>query len=152
MKVYITVADPTSLGGYLNLDAMQVPDKIQADITNLDQFVDDGEAEEIVVPTALDYIFLSEKQQVVANWVKKLAHGGQLVIGGIELSECVRKIYTGLNTQEANAVLYSDSLQMPARRSLLTIEDVSQLLGVVGLQVTSKAIKGLFFTVTGVRS
>ena len=86
MKVYLTVADELIMNGFLNLDALPVPGKIHGDISTLDQYVDDGEATEIIVPTALDYIFLSDKQHIVSNWTKKLAHGGEIVLGGLEIT------------------------------------------------------------------
>lgn len=150
MKVYITVGDPDQLNGYLNLDALAVG-KQQTDISNLDVFVDDGECSEILCPAAIDYFSLFEREAVLGNYAKKLGHGGELIIGGVELEEVGRAIHRGLTTSDANAILYVDRPQFPCKRSLLKIEDMCNLLVKLGLTITSKKISSLNYIVRAVR-
>lgn len=151
MKIYLTVNDPTALSGYLNLDALIIEGKTQADVSNLSDYADSGEVMELVVPDALDYFHLGDKEKVLAGWVSLLGHGGEIVIGGLDLDEVALSIYNGLDTRSANSLLYSTQPNLPRRQSLLNIGDVVEILTMMGLHILSKRVQNNQYYVRAVR-
>jgi hypothetical protein len=98
------------------------------DIKNLDPFVNDAEATEIIATDVIDYLPLNDMNTIIDHWVSKLRRGGKIVIGGIDLFQ-VCKAFTqyDINVETANKLLH-------------------------GLQDQPHLLKRLTLTLTGLRN
>jgi len=59
-------------------------DAVPNDIDALNEFVDDAEATQIILEEALDYIPLKELADFLETTVRKLRHGGKLIVVGTD--------------------------------------------------------------------
>ena len=81
MKLQITIHDQP-MSGYQYINPMY-----GQDIYNLDNIVSDNECTEIFADKIIDFISISNMFNMVSHWIKKLRHGGILVIGGTDCYE-----------------------------------------------------------------
>lgn len=111
MKVQLTLGKP-SLNGYMVLDPLANPnqnDRIQADPTNLDAFVDANECSEFLSLEILDHVPIFIRPKVLNHWLTKISHGGTITISATDMNELSRLIQNGqLNDiVSINNALYS---------------------------------------------
>ena len=80
--------------GYLNIDpfADEKDDRVKGDCINLDKYVCDGEAEEIVAYNILEYYPSESISQIMPNWLKKLSHKGIVVIACTDIDLIAKAI------------------------------------------------------------
>jgi hypothetical protein len=80
---------------------------IRDDIFNLDKYVDNSEANEILAYDVIDYIPLDRHEEVIENWVGKIRIGGRIVIGGTDLFEvCKSFSQYKIGSSEANELIH----------------------------------------------
>ena len=80
MKVNITFDEDNNLNGYLNISPNQLSS------------VDDGEADEVRAIDVLPYFPEEESANLLMSWIKKLRHGGHLIIGALDIYEVAPEI------------------------------------------------------------
>lgn len=162
MKLNLLMASDDILAGYTNIDPYpQIQnnqqtfsaEKTMGNIDNLDYICEDAQAQEILATDVLDYINISNKIQTIDNWVKKLAHGASLSVGGMDLAEIVRNIrINSITFDEAQLLLYGHpAFPFGARRGVLTLEKAQELLSQRGLRIVKSQIDSFRYLVTGVR-
>jgi len=78
--------------GYINVDPFGFGDeeKVLGELHNLDDVVDDNEAEEIIAEDVIDYLPRDKVIDTIKHWISKLCHGGTLIIGGVDVYEVAR--------------------------------------------------------------
>ena len=139
MKINLLRNSNNVLNGYVNIDPYAKPDsgKVHGEVMNLNDFVDDGEAEEIIADDIIDYADSTILPSVIANWVGKLAHGGKLVIGGVDLEDVVYGIIQGkLQLDRANALLHGNSqFAWDTKKTTLTLESLKDIISRHGLKI-----------------
>lgn len=162
MKLNLLMASNDILAGYTNIDPYpQLPQQGQTfscekecgNIENLDQFCENAQATEIIAMDCIDYINLKDKDNVIKNWCKKLAHGGKLTIGGVDFDEVARTWKAGsLPFNQYLDILYGHpEFPFGSRRGVFTLEAMSHLLRLHGLQIERQQLNQFRYLITGIR-
>jgi hypothetical protein len=130
MKVNLITDNPYSTRqGYVNIYSEQ--------IKNLDELVDDAEAEEILALGVIDRYPFEEVPQVLDTIVKKLRHGGVLIIDCIDFRALARAVVTNIaNLENFNNLVYGLN-----RKSALDINYLDKYFKSKGLKVVLKRIE-----------
>jgi hypothetical protein len=142
--------DFINIGAFVDEESANIR---RGDVKNLDKFLDNGEAETIVAADIIDYLDSNKVGAVIQHWVSKLAHGGTITIGGVDLLEVSRAIFHAkLSITQANELIHGS----PAAPYLLKRTTYS-MLGVVhdlesfGLRVIKKRVDGYLYLVEAQR-
>ena len=90
MKIRITVGEKEKLNGYLNIDPITKFDDLSIDVRSLDDVVSDAECIEIISDGVIDFLSREDFVVAVENWVKKMRHGGKIVVTSIDALEVAR--------------------------------------------------------------
>lgn len=157
MKVNLIYGEGDVLTGYLNLHpfAMQDTDEVKiADVKNIDRFVCDAEANEIIATDVIDYLVSHEVPKIIQHWVRKLRHGGKIVIGGIDMNEVTRGFVNGdLDLETTNKLLHGQQTQPHlVRRVNLSLIGIANFLNEdCGLKVMKKRMAGYSYLVEATR-
>ena len=99
---------------------------------------------EILADDIIDFLPYSIIMQTISNWVKKLRHGGKIVIGGIELYE-ISKIFSQqeIGSEELLIALHGhQSHAWEFKASHITIAELEEILKQHNLQILKKRING----------
>lgn len=150
------------MAGYKNIDPFPTiqnqqqtfsTDKETGQVDNLDYVCEDGQAQDVVALDVIDYININIKNQTLDNWVKKLAHGATITIGGIDLYEVSKAITRcELKPEDAELLLYGPpSFPFGSRRGCLTAERVIKELNNRGLMIIKKRLNDFMYTIVGRR-
>lgn len=147
MKVNLLIESKDFLKGYLNIDPfpqLEQPKVYEGDVSNLDKFIDQGEAEEIRAFHILSYFEANRIDDILLHWINKLALDGTLTIVDIDIREVSRKLYNcEYDISTANDIIYGkQEKQWQYRKSALSLGDIAQLLINKGLLITEKALQG----------
>lgn len=108
-----------------------------------------GEAAEVVVPSAVDYVPRADVDRHLAYWGSRLAPGGRLVVTGLDLLGLAFQVdAAGLDPDEARRLLFADR---GGRRAAYAAEEVRLLVEGVGLTVDRVSQGVLHYTVVASR-
>jgi hypothetical protein len=114
MKINLIYGQGDVLHTHLNINPFATTEElenylIRADVKNLDPYVDDAEATEIIASDVIDYLPLNEVNNVIDHWIKKLRYNGIIVIGGTDLTETSKAIAQyRLDVTLANQLLHGN--------------------------------------------
>ena len=126
MKVYLTVKGD-NISGYHNIDASSGGDIVKMD------GVEDSEATEIIASDIINFTDISSINDLLSGWVKKLRHGGRIVVGGVEIDEvCKAFISKAIDVNQFNKLVHE------GRVSQITTTDLEKILINHGLTITKK--------------
>ena len=155
-KINLLYGSGDVLHTHLNLDPFTSKETdvlIRADVKNLDDFVDDAEAQEIIALDVIDYIPLTDVNKVIKHWVSKLRHGGTLIIGGTDLFE-VSKSFAQyrIDITRANKLIHGEqSKPYLIKRTNFTVLGLSDYLSSLGLKLQKKRVNDFIMTVEATR-
>ncbi len=140
------------LAGYYNIDpfAKDGEGKILGDITNLDEIVDNGELDEILAHSVLEYFEIKLVDSIVKNWVSKLERGGKITITVPDLYEITKLIVRReVNEYQANRLLFGNQDEKwQLRKNCFTIPTLEHMLVTAGTKVVSKRFVGMNASIT----
>ena len=145
MKVRITVGEQEKLNGYTNVDPITKFDGLSIEIRNLDDLVSDAECTEIISEGVIDYLNKDDLVLSITNWVKKMRHGGKIVVTSIdalEVAKAFAKQKIDIDTFN-KAIDGNFSQGWDVFLNHTTIEELSSVLEKLGLFVTKKRINGI---------
>lgn len=155
MKINLIMDGMQVLPNYLNLSPVvdgldpylaNHSQCIKGNTHSLDQWVDDGEAEQIRAVNVLEYYKFEEVPAVLANWCKKVAHNGTFTLICYDAHEVCRLFHLGhITFEQLNEYIYKN------KNSLLTLPIVSQLIATYGLTPKTKKYTGPQFILEAVR-
>lgn len=145
MKVRITVGEKEKLNGYLNIDPISKFDDLSVDIRNLDDVVSDAECTEIISEDVIDFLKKDESIKVLSHWVKKIRHGGKIIVTSIDAYEVSKSFYRKtIDIAVFNKAIHGNFLEpWDVRLSHTTIEELSEFFRSQGLNVTKKRTNGI---------
>lgn len=153
MKVNLIMGGK-AMSGYLNIDphGFGEDNKVIGEINNLDEYVGDAEATEILALDIINYLPIEEVEEVISNWISKLRHGGKIVIGGKDILS-VSKIFAqgAINLVTVNKEIFGENDVLNKRKSHITLRYISELLKVKGLKILKKRINGTSISVEAIR-
>jgi len=156
MKVNLLIDNGNVLSGYLNLDPcmMEVGDaRIKTDISNLDEYVDDNECEEIRVHEILTYFDSNKVDNMLNNWISKLRKNGTIYISDIDLDESYKAYIRGdINLLKLNELLFGgQDRKWNLRKCGLNIISLEEALKSKGLKITKKYFEDYNFVIEAQR-
>ena len=157
MKVNLLYTEVEPRPGYLNINpfATNETDELKiGEVFNLDEWVDDSEAMEIIANDVIDYLPANIVMNTLEYWVRKLRHGGHLIVGGTDLYEVCKGFTTyALDVQQVNAYLHGEHAYNPnfIKKITLTALGLSNFLATKGLHIVKKRITGYHFIVEAKR-
>jgi hypothetical protein len=168
MRVSITVGATQFKNGYLNIDPISeeggelvgtryhqdnFDGSIKADVRNLDDVVMDSECVEIIAENVLDYLVFDEARSAIAHWVKKLRHGGRIVIYGTEPYEvCKQLIQRTIDIEQFNHLIHGEFTQpWDVKLSHMSMSDLQNELESHGVKILKKRVNGFSMVVEGER-
>ena len=145
MKVRITVGEQEKLNGYTNVDPITKFDGISIDVRNLDGLVSDAECTEIVSEGVIDYLDRKDFVLAISNWVKKMRHGGKIVVTSIDALEVAKGfLKRKIDIEVFNKAIHGGfSSPWDVFLSHTTIEELSSILEGLGLIITKKRTNGI---------
>ena len=152
MKVNLSVNKP-ALSGYINLDPAGGEGKYQALFDDIEKFAGDAQCTEILGDDTLDFVSVDKIKELVTLFIKKLRHGGRLILGGTDLYSVCQDIFNGkINTREANYLLHGEHKnQWDFRHCQISLLDLCDLFEKLGLKLNKKRVDGYKMIVEGER-
>lgn len=156
MKVNLLLNSKSTRSGFLNIDPFATPDttdKQRGDLCNLDEFVGDAEADELVALDVIDYLPSRELDNIIDNWIRKIRHGGTIVVGGIDIREVAKGLVgQELDLQAANNLLYGfQESPWEYRKATLTLQKLIQVFQSRGFVILQKRLEKYYYEVKAQR-
>lgn len=149
MKLNLLIDNPGDCrSGYVNVDPLTPDDcsdgRVRAHLHDLSPVADDGEAVEIVALDVLDYFPAAQADEVLQGWLRKLAHGGRLTVGVVDLKEVCRGVLAHtLSDEDANELLHGrQERPHQFRKASFTLGKLAEVLGNLGYKVLAKRVQG----------
>ena len=154
MKINLIMGEADIIPSYLNVGPYISKETEYTkcnDIKNLDSFLDDGEAEEIIAYRVLRYIKYDKVLPVLSHWGKKLKKGGKLIIEEMDVQNVCRQFtYRRMDLEELNSCLYGDEDYINCQ-SAVRIPELCKLMEGIGFKILTKRLQGNFLIIEGVR-
>ena len=156
MKIFITTRLPLAPKNYLVLSPSVTTDtdtmkRIKLAKLNIDEYADDGEVTELVLDHVIDYIPGNEVMPVLTALIKKVQHGGTLVINGVD-AYLVSKAFVELqlSIEQFNELIHGDNIEMPKTVNL-TVQGINDFLTQINMEVTHRRIDSCLYSVKAKR-
>lgn len=146
MKLNLLWGDGPEYGeSYTNINPflqMETANCKRGNVQDLSRFADDGEVSELIALDVIDYLDTSKVVPVIEGWVKKLAHGGTIIIGGTDMYEVCRLFsHYKINLLQVNALLHGDgSKPYLIKKTQFTLKGLADLLAQLGLKIMKKRL------------
>jgi hypothetical protein len=155
-KINLIYGEGEVLNGFLNLNPFleQETDNLKrVDIKNISSYVDDGECTELISINVLEYFNSNKIPEILSHWVKKVALGGKIILGFVDLQSVARCFYNNIINLETTNILVHGSNAKPymTKRTGLTITVVESLLKQMGLKIMKRKINNYNVTLEAVR-
>lgn len=156
MKVLITLREKSILEDYLNFcplinEERDNVKKIDINTLSIDSYIDDGELEEIIIDNMLDCVPITQTLNILNKLIKKVKHGGTIIINGID-AYLVAKAFVEMkiSIEEFNVLLHGTDREI--QRTLgLTCSGVSNFLSESGLKIIHRRIDSFQYSVKAAR-
>lgn len=149
MRVNIGIQITEPLGNYLNLCPFFTEEKDnvkRCDIQNIDDFVDNGEAEEILVVNTLTYFSVEQIPAMLSNWVGKMAIGGKIIIQDVDIHTVTRLHARGnITDTDLNQLLYGNSSNgFISKQSCFSVLSLANYLQSHNLKIVKQDIQNVY--------
>ena len=157
MKVNLLIDNPNVLSDYLNLDPCMSEGgdaRIKADISDLDEYVEDNECEELRVHNVLTYFDSNKVDNMLNNWIKKLRLNGKISVSDVDIEQ-VFKAYQrcGINLLKLNELLFGhQSKKWDFKKCGLSMIVMEEALKAKGLTITKKYFENYNFVIEAQRN
>ena len=114
----------------------------------ISEYIDDGEAQELILDDILSYCPTSQILHYLRAVSKKLAHGGQLVVRGLDVLLLSEGLIRGeLNIIQYNQLMFGEhNHAWSFKQSALHGYDVLDICEQLGLKNKERSINGFYFT------
>lgn len=153
MRVLIATDPNEFRHGYVNLHDGEDPQtgaSITASVNSLLDFGDHvlaGEANEVLVPSAIDFVPPDEAHRYLAYWGSRIARDGRLAVTGLDLLSVSYMVDSGgMPLEEARKVLFSTG-----RRAAYSAEELRLMVESVGLVVETVTAGKIHYTLVATR-
>ena len=132
--------------GFINISPFinQETDNIKrGNVKDINRFADNGECEEIIALDVIDYLDIKDVVNTINHWISKLAHGGHIIIGGIDCYEVARNFTRyNITLMQANEAIHGKYSEKPylLKRTQFTLKGLCELLVQSGLKIVKKRL------------
>ena len=144
MKINLMYGKGQKLPRFTNINAIPTDedDVMVMDPSNLDFFVDDAEAEAIIAYDVINFLPRESMISTIEHWVKKLRHGGSIIVGGIDSCAIARDVVASkISLQDLNILLYGSEIpNWDVRRNIFTMQSLVDHLKSLGLKIVKSRI------------
>ena len=152
MKINLLYGHGDQLQGYITIHpfAVEETDSVRIDdVRNLDRVVEDAEATEIIAADVIDYLGLDEVNPALDHWIKKLRHGGTIIIGGCDSYDAAKALVQYEVDLETFNMLIHGTKDAPHlfKKTCLTLPGLVEYLEQHGLKVIKKRRNGLNYEI-----
>lgn len=156
LKVNLLFEKTQILSDHLNLIQLlddETDNEKRCDIRQIDTHVDNGEADEIVAIGVLTHFPIEIIPNMIDNWLGKLAVGGRLIIGDIDIFLLANKYIDGVVDDSAmNNILYGNiSNPLSIKRSIFNSFILANFLKSKGLKILQHRVDGYNITIEAQR-
>ena len=118
---------------------------------NLDEYADDGELEELVSDGTVEYIPIHKVMEVLMGWVKKIKHGGTIIVSGVDAYLTAKAFVDGyISIEQFNVYVHGTPNEDNKTVNLTTIGIVNLMVS-LGLTIKHKRLDINKFVVEGTR-
>lgn len=133
MRLNITVGG-FSHAGYTTIDPVfNTADRLNIQLNQLDNVVEDSECTDIILDNILHYIKLEQIETLLSHVIRKLRHNGELVINFNDINLLSQKIFRcSIEPEQYNEVLFN------GKQSVFTLQYLEEILKNNNLEITSK--------------
>lgn len=155
-KINLVYGTGEVYNGFLTLNPFleQETDSIKrCDIKNLNNFVDDGEVEELIAINILEYFNANKIPEILSHWIKKVAINGKIIISVTNVYDVARCFVNGIINLETFNGLVHGTNEKPymVRRSCLTSTLIENFLKSAGLKIMKRKINNYNVVIEAVR-
>jgi hypothetical protein len=147
------------LHGYTNVSLFMSPevtkpDLVLGDYANLDALCTSNECTELRALNILDYYNCDQYDRIVSNWVSKLRHSGEIVIGGLDIIEVNTALFNStISPEDFNTLVFGTSNKSwDVKKSLVSVHQIGNLLLSKGLNLVSKEFNELHYIIRARRT
>ena len=157
MKIQISYDSPDIRSGYLVLENLGDHStdlkRTKCDISFIDPYVANGEAEEILVLDVLTYYQNVATIYLLNHWTNKIAINGIMTISDIDSIECARALTNGnLSIQDYNILVHGTQNQpWLFRKTCLSLNQLVEYFEVKGWKILTKKINNFKFVILAQR-
>lgn len=156
MKLNLLLNSKNVRSGFVNVDPLASPDeadKVRADVCNLDAVAEDAEVDELVATDVIDYLPARQLDDIVDNWIRKIRHGGTIVVGGVDVREVARGVVNQeLDLESANRLLYGfQDAPWEYRKAALTVQKLIDVFASRGFKILHKRLENYYYQVKAER-
>lgn len=146
MNLNICFNTREKLPGYITIDPFNDGTGnegiVNADIYCFDRLCLDGEAQSIRAVGVLEYFQAAVADKIFGYWLKKLAYGGTITIGGVEPYLLSKRLVTrAISIADYNEIMFGmQRFPWEYKKAVVDIVNTDRYLKGKGLQVVSKEI------------
>ena len=148
MKLWISVDKPFEASNYKIISPLDGNSPF-----DIDKYVDNNEATEIVLDNILGYIPVHNIQPYINKVIGKLAHKGQLIVNDIDALQVVKDYYYGqISIVDFNNLLYGGKTHSwDFKQSCVTLNEISHYINQAGLRTIQKRLPHLHYSIIAER-
>ena len=127
--------------------------RTKCDISFIDPYVSNGEADEILALDVLSYFPAQATGFLLETWTNKVSIGGTITISDIDAIEVSRSLSNGsLSINDYNVLIHGMQNQpWLFRKTCLTLSQLVEYFELKGWQILSKLIDNFQFVITAKR-
>ena len=145
MKLNLLMGAPGDVrSGYLNVDPLADggDGRVDCKLDDLSPVVDANECQEIVALDVVDRFSTAEADAAMSHWLSRLARGGTLAVGCVDVGEVARLFRADLlSLEDVNTLLHGEQ-DGPGRFRLcsLTLARLAAALEGKGMKIMSRRV------------
>lgn len=127
--------------------------RTKCDISFIDPYVANGEADEVLVLDVLTYFPSMATIHLLEHWVSKVAIGGKITISDVDAIDCARALSNGeMSIQDYNTLVHGLQNQpWLFRKTCLTISQFLEYFEAKGWFILTKKINNFKFVISAQR-
>jgi hypothetical protein len=112
----------------------------EGEINDLDWIVENGEVNEIIADSILEYFPFNQIGGILQNWIKKLSLTGSLIIVGCDIKQLARLItFEEIDNKIAYTEIYGEqTANWKTKKSCCSMNEMIMALQAMGLKVVRK--------------
>lgn len=129
MKINICCGYTNKLENFSNFNFFNEDDYEKLNIDEINQYIDDGEIDEILAINTINFIDYKNIYDVLKTWFHKLKYGGTITLSFFDIVEASRLLTVGkLNIDEARKIIYGNqNINKDYFKSGATLEEVKNI-------------------------
>ncbi len=153
MKLNLLRNGKTLLSNYANIDIVPGENKIQGEVSDLDNLVDAASCDDIIATNILEYYEHNQIGAIIKHWISKLSHGGTLKLTTTDARGIAKALERkSLPLDKIFDLVYGGQTgPLSYKRSMLTLDVLCATLETHGLTILERVTNDFQIFVVGKR-